>query len=1046
MLMSRKTSRNATKNARKRPPTAGRSRISLSGLALGSLTFAVGGALHAQNASSPTATENAKVPRASSGARRQASKRPGNPGALRLASSAAQNVPAPTTGAAALQEIVVTGIRGSLERALQIKRMSLGVVDAISAEDIGQFPDSSIGEAMQRIPGVSISRGVSSTGNTSIGNATGITVRGFGPDFNETLVDGRPVASALTNSREFDFSAVGAEFVGEIDVHKTPDFSLSTGDIGATVNIKYPKPFDHPGMHASAFGSTTDYQLDGQFTPAFGGLWSDTFGHGRFGILLDGDYTDHKIVGHHVSSAGWEGTYLNSCQMAGGPACAYDAKGNLTTPANAFPSWFIQEYQVFLERTDERRKDGRAVFQWHPADAVMVTLNDDYADDRIVTNTGGFSAWFNSNALSNVTQDGNGTITDFSYGPAPTDLDAGVSASYIKTNTYGLNVLWDVNDDWSAEVDASQSVARLNPGGQYNGYGQDVGYGPSTPAGTNGYVAGIADTGASDLLYPTGFGPNNDAANLLDTALIGSHVFVIQQQQNRDTVNQAKLDATWHHDSTKVNFGAQFVGETRNQMEADDFTNNQWQLFAGYGPASNNYTYMCGATPCKSQTAPPAGAVKTPDGMPLPASLFTGTFSTANFIPGWGNSNLLPPNLLWYSPYAVTAYEQSQGVAGANASWTPASGYPQYTGTVVPAISPSSTEFVQEKSYAPFVTAEQNFRIASMQLKADLGLRYDRTDVTSGGIERLPTALQVEPSDHTAFLFSYTPSQFVTTSNSYHYLLPSLDLNLMVRRDLKVRLDLSRTETKPPISDITPALNVNGRVGALVATGNNPDLLPYLSDNLDLGAEWYYAPNDYLSVDGFFKHVSQFPVNQTIITTINGVTDPTTGQIAKWAETTFLNGPTADVRGLEVGWQQMLWGGFGLQVNGTIVGTNAPYNRYALTNVFAVTGLSNSANFVGFYQHRGFQARVAVNWRGEELNAFGQAQNNSQFGTEPTYVNAQTEVDFSTSYDINSHLSVFFEGLNLNDGVYSTHGRFSNQVLDVVEYGRSFTMGVRAKM
>ena len=644
--MSRKTSRNANRNARKRRPAHGPrssapSKIALSGLALGSLGFAASGLLHAQNATSS------------------------NDG----------NVPAPTSGAQQLQEIVVTGIRGSLERALQIKRMSLGVVDAISAEDIGQFPDSSIGEAMQRIPGVSVARGNSSSmSNSSIGNATGITVRGFGPDFNETLIDGRPVASALTSSREFDFSAVGAEFVGEIDVHKTPDFSLSSGEIGATLNIKYPKPFDHPGMQARAFGSATDYQLNGQFTPAFGGLWSDTFGGGKFGILLDGDYTDHKIVAHHVSSAGWEGTRLNSCQMAGGPACAHDPNGNLTTPANTFPSWFIQEYQAFLERTDERRKDGRAVFQWHPADAVMVTLNDDYADDRIVTDTGGFSAWFNGNSLSNVKQDANGTITDFSYGPAPTDLDAGVSASYIKTNTYGVNVLWDVNDDWSAELDASQSVAQLNPGGQYSGYGQDVGYGPSTPAGTNGYVAGIADTGSSDLMYPTAYGPNNSAADILGAGLIGSHVFVIQQQQNRDTVNQGKLDATWHHDSAKVSFGAQFAGETHNQREADNFTNNEWQLFSGYGPASNNYTYMCGSSPCKSQTAPPVGAVKTPDGMQLPASLFTGSFSTANFIPGWGNSNLLPPTLLWYNPYAVTAYEQSQGVAGANASWTPASG------------------------------------------------------------------------------------------------------------------------------------------------------------------------------------------------------------------------------------------------------------------------------------------------------------------------------------------------------------------------------------
>lgn len=1037
--MSRKTSRNAERNARKkhlegRARGAVPSKIALSGLALGSLTFAVSGMLHAQNASSP-GLNDAQAPQASARAKTQGRKRLGSPASLHLAASTAlpadgaglvaqaanQTVPAPTTSAASLQEIVVTGIRGSLERALQIKRMSMGVVDAISAEDIGQFPDSSIGEAMQRIPGVSVSRGNSmSQTNSTIGNVTGVTVRGFGPEFSETLIDGRPVAGGGTSGRSIDFSSIGAEFVGEIDVHKTPDFSLSSGDIGATLNVKYPKPFDHPGMQARAFGSATDSTLDGGVRPAFGALWSDTFGDGRFGFLLDGDYTDHNVTAHHVSNVGWVGTHFLTCQMAGGPAC---------TPANAntyntFPSWFEQEYQILLERTTERRKDGRAVFQWHPADSVMVTLNDDYADDRILTQAGGFSTWFNGGGLSNVQQDANGTVTDFTTGPNPTDLDGAINASYVKTNTYGLNVLWEMSDDWSGEVDASQSVAQQNPGGQIGGWGQDVGFGPSVSTGTNGYVGGIVDTGPNNLLYPSAFGPNNDG-NADPVNILGSHVDVISIPEARDTVNQAKLDATWHHDSTKVNLGVQFVGDTRTSQQYTTFINgnNQWELFAGYGPGSNN-----------------------PGGVALPASLFPGTFSTANFIPGWGNGNKLPPVLPWYSPYPVTAYEESLGVGAANSNYGPTNGY-TYDGTVTPAFAPGSPTLVREKGYAPFVTGEQNFDLGGMTLKAAVGLRYDKTDVTTGGIAQLPTLLTVEASDHTAFVDTLTPAEFVQNSNSYHYFLPSLDLNLMVRPDLKVRFDASRTETKPPLNLITPTLNLTGlRVGALAASGNNPGLLPYLSSNFDLGTEWYYASNDYVSFDVFFKHVSQFPVSQTIVTGINGVTDPTTGSLAQWSETTYLNGPTADVRGIEAGWQQMLKWGFGFQINGTYVKTNTPYDRYALTNVFALPGLSNEANFVGFYQRNGFQARVAVNWRGEELQQFGQTNSGGTFGTEPTFVNATTEVDFSASYDVTSRVSVFFEGLNLNNAIYSTHGRFSNQLLDVVEYGPSLTLGVRAKL
>ncbi|HEV2440884.1 MAG TPA: TonB-dependent receptor, partial [Steroidobacteraceae bacterium] len=704
------------------------------------------------------------------------------------------------------------------------------------------------------------------------------------------------------------------------------------------------------------------------------------------------------------------------------------------------PSWFEQEYQIMLERTDERRKDGRAVFQWHPADAVMVTLNDDYADDRILTQAGGFSTWFNGGALSNVQQDANGTVTDFTIGPAPTDLDASINASYVKTNTYGLNVLWDVSDNWSAEADASQSVMQQNPDGQIAGYGQDVGFGPSgsggddgtctiggvtTTVGCNGYTGGIVDSGPNGLLYPTGIGPN-DSGNAYVPGIYGSHVVIIGTTYARDTVNQAKLDATWHHDSLKLNFGAQFVGDTRNSYSTTTFINgnNEWEAFAGYGPASHNS-----------------------GGVALPASLFPSSFSTANFIPGFANNGNLPPLLPWYNPYAVTAYEQSLGAGAANPNYGPTNGYPFYNGTFTPVLNKTSPTLIQEKTYSPFITAEQNFDIGGMDLRANLGLRYDKTNVTTGGVASLPTQLVVEASDHTAFVPTLTPAEFVEFPNSYHYFLPSLDLNLMVRPDLKVRFDASRTETKPPLNRINPTVTLTGlRVGSLAASDNNPELQPYLSNNFDLGAEWYYASNDYVSVDAFFKHVTQFPVNETIETTINNVTDPTTGKPALWADTTYVNGPKADIRGIEVGWQQMLPLGFGFQINGTLVATNSPYNRYALTQQFAVPGLSNEANFVGFYQRNGFQARVAVNWRGTELLQFGQTNAGGTFGTEPTFVDASTEVDFSTSYDINSHVSVFFEGLNLNNSIYRTHGRFDNQQLDVVEYGPSLTLGVRAKL
>src|SRR4051812_5445148 len=194
-----------------------------------------------------------------------------------------------------VNEVVITGIRGSLQRSLEVKKESLGVVDAISSEDIGKFPDVNLAAALQRIPGVSVSRGAAALGGvpTTTGDATQITVRGFGPSFNQTLYDGRQVPTAL-NNRGFDFSSVGSDFVGQVDILKTPDATLASGALGATINIKFPKPLDRTGLQMSGTISGSVSTSDGSITPNVGALISDTFGEDRFGILVDFHYSQNK--------------------------------------------------------------------------------------------------------------------------------------------------------------------------------------------------------------------------------------------------------------------------------------------------------------------------------------------------------------------------------------------------------------------------------------------------------------------------------------------------------------------------------------------------------------------------------------------------------------------------------------------------------------------------------------------------------------------------------------------------------------------------------
>jgi len=959
------------------------------------------------------------------------------------------NSPAPAAAPASdqLQEVVVTGIRASLQRSMEIKQQAVGVVDAISAEDIGQFPDASIGEAVARIPGVTVDRGTATnmTANgagTSTGSVTGITVRGFGSSFNEPLVQSRQVASGLGQS--FDFSALGSQWVGEVDILKTPDFSLSSGAVGATVNIKFPNPFDHPGLQARGYLSTTDYQNDGGFRPAGGVLFSDTFLDDTVGILVDADYSDHHVNVHHLDIVGWVGNYLQCGQFAAiAPGCG----GAPATATSTGPTWAPQDMAMYLERATERRKDARAALQWHPADNVLVTLDDNYSSFDQKIDRFQFSTWFNTGGMSNVMTDGNGTVTDFTAGPSPTDFNSFVADTYIVTNTPGVNVKWDMTDHFLAELDADQSWSQLNPNHTYSDIDVDTGYGPSVAAGTNGYTGGVHIGGKNDVPYWTAIGPNSNVTtnprpgNFFGTSpfIIGSHVLPIQEQINTDKINQARFVATWHTDTTKLRAGFQWLDETFNSKEYDTFdfsgSNGFWQLWSGYGPASNN-----------------AG------GQPLPPSLFT-PVNLSNFIPGFSGNGNLPPGLVLYNPYAVANYLKNQPI---NPGFTPANGFAPYVPGALPTLglSPSTVALVERKNYSPFVTAEQDFQLPDdMKLKANVGLRYQKTDVTVGGLQAPLLSLGLQPFDHTAYLFNLGSPTLIESQNSYHYLLPSLDLNLNVLPNLKVRFDASRTETAAPITtagtnDLTPSTSYGGRVNSLNGSGGNPNLLPYLSNNFDLGAEWYYGSNDYVSVDGFLKHVSQFPVQGVRFVALPDVIDPSPfstnfGKPAAFAITSYVNGESTNVTGVELTWQHMIGWGFGFQVNGTYVHTNKPYQPQNIEvgqTQFALPGVGNSANFIGFYQDHGFQARLAVQWQGEQFLQFGQEQNQSQFGSEPTFLEASTEVDFSSSYDIGDHMSVFLEALNLSDAEYHTRGRFSNQLLNVVDYGRSFTIGVRAKL
>ncbi len=1086
--MSRKSRRNISNNAAEAKRTLALrvpySMLGLSSLALGSM--AIAGAVHAQNAAAPAtdanANANAGKAKAAPTAQQAKSARSkviklassgtlpangaglvaqNNQGASAAAPAAAdqtQTTALPTEASGnQLQEIVVTGIRGSLERALEIKKESLGVVDAMSAEQIGEFPDSDIGDAVSRLPGVTVDRGSlnysSSAGApTATGQVTGVNVDGFGGSFNEVLIEGRQIASG--NGQVFDFQDFSSIYVGEIDVMKTPDFSLSSGNIASTTNVKFPNPFDNPGLHIESYYQEDLNSNADQGTPNFGALWSDTSADGQFGFLLDGDYLQDQYENQHQDIVGWKGDTSFPCSdLAANYTTAFGNTDCATVGAgaagnSAVPVWYPQDMAMYQEYIDSIRRDARASLQWHPNDNVLVTLDDNYSSDDEHDQRYQRSTWFGE--FPDSTLDSNGTITSF-MDTGPTDFNSFVADNYITTNTPGINVVWDVNDHWEAELDADQSESLYNPNGDYTDIDADEGYGDTI----NEYTGGLTlNTNSNVLPYWSAVGPNTTASGSsavispnydgLDPFIVGSHDLPVQIQENSDRINEAKLDATWHSGSTKVNFGVQYLDDLWNSSQWSTFQNNYWEIWGGYGPASD----------------PGATAANPAQGVVLPSSLFS-VVNLSNWMPGYSGQSNLPGSLLAYSPYAVLNYLLTQP---ADSGWAPTAGYPVWSGAAdgfPAAFQPGALQHVDRKNYAPFFVATHDFDLGGMTLNTRLGLRYERTDEDIAGIAAPLTGVVWEGAgDPTAYDFPTGTNTYTDVHNNYGYFLPALDLNLMVTQDFKLRLDVSKTESAPPNGQLIPNTTYGGRVNALTATGNNPDLMPYTSDNALLGAEWYYAPNDYLSGEVFYKDVKDFPAANVVDVTVPGIidtapctysgtttfTDPTCGKLAEFAESTYTNAGKADVNGIEVTWQQMLWLGFGMQINGTYVHTNANFNNYSTTsNQFGVTGLGNSANFIGFYQAHGLEARLALQWQGSQLLGLGQEQGGGAFGNEPVYLAASTELDFSTQYDLTKHVQVYFDAINLTDSIYHTYGRFEDQTLNLVNYGRNFSLGVRAK-
>ncbi len=297
---------------------------------------------------------------------------------LAAAHAAAQEAPAPAPAQPASDEveaIVVTGFRASLQSAINLKRNESGVVDAIKAEDIAQFPDLNLAESLQRIPGVSISR--------INGEGRQITVRGLGSEYTRVRINGMEAISTTggtansggTNrGRGFDFNVFASDLFNSIAVRKTASADVEEGSLGATVDLTTARAFDSrkPQLVLSAGASYND--LSEKTTPRVSVLASNTFFDGKVGALISVAYEERHLKEEGANITRWatgaSNGGFNSASTVPGYTIAQINSANLFAPRiPAYVSYDIESKRLGVAGS----------LQYKPTSDTQVTLDALYA-------------------------------------------------------------------------------------------------------------------------------------------------------------------------------------------------------------------------------------------------------------------------------------------------------------------------------------------------------------------------------------------------------------------------------------------------------------------------------------------------------------------------------------------------------------------------------------------------------------------------------------------------------------------------------------------
>lgn len=814
---------------------------------------------------------------------------------------AAETAPAETDG----NEIVVSGIRRSLDDSIETKRSATTIVDAISSEDIGKFPDANIAESVQRITGVQINR--------TRGEGRTVNIRGLPANFTLVTYNGRTLPNALygsSGSRSFDFSLLPSEFVSALEVYKSPSANLVEGGLSGTVNIRTPRALDI-GERVLSLSVEGQYESNSaEIAPKVSALFADTFFDNRLGLSLGVGYSRRKPETHQNE--------VNYSVFTEGQGLLGKPNKDLNGDGVIEPDRLVRiPAGIFFTIYDEdiERLSSFGSLEFEASDTLTFSLDSFYSKLKVRTerNPSNNSFAQASDVIAARTEviGGIETATEFEVA----GLDVRNNGRLEDSDGY----LWSTNlgarlesEGWSAGLSGAYSRSReisntLNIANQIFGRAR-FSASPGDTVSSIEYLGGFEETRAD----PT-------AVTILN--LNGTY-----DRLATDTQYEARFDAGYEfYDGflRKVEVGGQYLDRTKYE--------DNWTLSITPAGVSALYGGLpAGPRPGTVSAAPFLNPVEAGHG---------------TFLGSYGGDAIFPVS--WLTPdtrtfiYSLTKEELL------------AAGRYTNDATGITDVKEESLAFYGRGDFEAGPVSG-NLGLRAVHTKQEtVGVSPDLSAIVyeiGGGITRVPAAEQI------------------TVRRSYWDFLPSLNVKVEVGEDLLLRFAASRTMARPNLGDISPTTSANGNLRTITENNPNLDPFRsnnldatiewYFARSGLVGASLFYK-----DIQSLIRRETSNVILPIQYVYPDGTS--TTNEL-EFVRSGLVNGDGVKVKGIELFYQQAFtflpspFDGLGTLLNYTFIDNGDPTQLTAASK--------HNFNASAYYEKGPAGLRLSYSWRSSFLS------------------------------------------------------------------------------